>query len=97
MNDITKREPLWHDRDSLEELQASPLFRALHEHLDYKCDYRNVRELATLSFFSEDARHLDKVKYSKNDEGTFREMKNIVVALDEELQKTTAPTPFPDL
>ena len=61
----------------------------LPEQLDYKCDYRNVRELATLSFLSEDARNLDQVRYSKNDEGAFLEMRQVVVALDEELKKTT--------
>ena len=56
--------------------------------LDYECDYRNVRELTTLSFLNEDARQIDNVRYSKNDEGAFMEMKRVVVALDEELRKT---------
>ena len=57
--------------------------------LEYECDYRNVRELTTLSFFREDARRLDAVKYSKNDEEAFKDMTKVVVALDEELKKTT--------
>lgn len=56
--------------------------------LEFECDYRNVRELATLSFLTEDPRHLDNVKYSKNDEGTFKEIKKVVIALGEELRKT---------
>lgn len=60
----------------------------LPEGLEYTCDYRNVRELTTLSFLREDARHLEEVKYSKNDEGVFLEMKKVVKALSEELRKT---------
>mgnify|MGYP007069923172 CR=1 FL=1 len=56
--------------------------------LEYACDYRNVRELTTLSFLKEDARHLDSVKYSKNDEYAFLEMKKVVIALEQELDKT---------
>ena len=56
--------------------------------LAYKCDYRNVRELSTLSFMQEDARYLDRVHYSKNDKGAFLEMKSVVIALGEELAKT---------
>ena len=57
--------------------------------LEYECDYRNVRELTTLSFFREDARRLDTVKYSKNDEEAFKDMTKVVVALDAELKKTS--------
>lgn len=60
----------------------------LPEDLEYVCDYRNVRELATLSFLNEDARHMESVKYSKNDEGVFLEMRGVAIALDEELQRT---------
>ena len=71
-------------REACERINQLPL----PEDLEYVCDYRNVRELTTLSFLSEDARQLDKVKYSKNDEGAFHELKKVVIALDEELQKT---------
>ncbi len=57
------------------------------EQLEYECDYSNVRALTTLSFFNEDARYLDNVRYSKNDEGAFRDLKKVVVALGDELQK----------
>jgi len=60
----------------------------LPEGLEYACDYRNVREVTTLPFLNEDARHIERVKYSKNDEGVFLEMKKVVKALGEELKKT---------
>ena len=59
----------------------------LPEDLEYVCDYRNVRELTTLSFLNEDARHMESVKYSKNDEGVFMELRKVAIALDEELQR----------
>ena len=63
----------------------------LPDDLEYKCDYRNIRELSTLTFMKEDARHMDDVKYSKNDEQIFFQMKEVVVALAEELEKTAIP------
>jgi hypothetical protein len=36
----------------------------------------------------EDARHLETVRYSKNDELIFQQMKGVVIALREELRKT---------
>ena len=70
--------------------QACELIKQLPlpENLEFECDYRNVRELSTLSFLTEDARKLDSVRYSKNDEGVFKEMKRVVTALDGELRKT---------
>jgi len=60
----------------------------LPEDLEYKCDYNNIRAIGTLSFMDEDARHLDTVRYSKNDELIFQQMKGVVIALREELRKT---------
>ena len=62
---------------------------ALHlpDDLEFKCDYRNIRELSTLSFMNEDARKLDSVRYSKADESVFYQLREVVVALYAELQK----------
>lgn len=57
----------------------------LPEDLEYKCDYRNIRELATLSFISEDATHMENVRYSKNDEAVFLQLRGVAIALDKEL------------
>ena len=50
------------------------------------CDYNNIRPISCLSFMNEDPRHLESVKYSKNDEGVFFQMREVVVALGRELQ-----------
>ena len=63
---------------------------ALPEDLEYQCEYNNIRALSTLSFMNEDARRLELVKYSKNDEQIFFQMRAVVVALREELLKITA-------
>lgn len=59
----------------------------LPEDLEFKCDYNNIRPLSTLSFVNEDPRHIEDVKYSKNDEQAFFMLKPVVIALMEELQK----------
>lgn len=59
----------------------------LPNNLEYTCDYNNIRPLATLSFMNEDPRHMESVKYSKNDEQAFFMLRGVVVALDEELKK----------
>lgn len=61
----------------------------LPEDLEYKCEYRNIREISTLSFMNEDPRSLKSVKYSKNDESVFFQLKEVVIALQRELRKTT--------
>ena len=60
----------------------------LPDDLEFKCDYNNIRAIGTLSFMDEDARHLDTVRYSKNDELIFQQMKGVVIALRVELRKT---------
>ena len=57
----------------------------------YRCDYRNIREIATLSFMNQDARKMDKVQYSKNDEQVFAECREIALKLGEELGKAYLP------
>ena len=57
----------------------------LREDLAFKCDYRNIREISTLSFLNEDPRQMDKVRYSKNGEAAFNQLKSVAVALEEQL------------
>lgn len=52
-----------------------------------KCDYRNIREITTLSFMSQDATQMDKVVYSKSDEKVFVICREIALKLAEELGK----------
>lgn len=59
-----------------------------HE-LEIKCDYNNIRSLNTLSFMKEDPRQLDRIRYSKSDEKVFFQLKQVVTALENELQKTS--------
>ena len=59
----------------------------LPEDLEFKCDYRNIREISTLSFMNEDPRQLEQVRYSKNDEQVFFLMKEVVTALAQELHE----------
>ena len=59
----------------------------LPDDLEFQCDYRNIREISTLSFMFEDPRHLESVRYSKNDESVFFQMKEVVIALQKELNK----------
>ena len=58
----------------------------LPEELEIKCDYNNIRQLSTLSFMNKDPRQMELVKYSKNDEAMFFQMREVVYALQQELQ-----------
>lgn len=58
--------------------------------LEFKCEYNNIRALATLSFMDQDARRMDLVKPSKNDEQVFYMLRGVALALHQELQKTLA-------
>ena len=60
----------------------------LPDDLEFKCEYNNIRPLSTLSFMNEDARFLDKVRYSRDDEPVFMQMRDVVNALRAELVKT---------
>ena len=54
----------------------------------YQCDYRNIREIATLSFMSQDATKMNKIQPSKNDEKMFAYCREIALILAQELEKT---------
>ena len=56
--------------------------------LEFACDYRNIRELTTLSFMGQDARQLDCVKPSRNDELAFAQCRSVAIALEEKLKQS---------
>lgn len=58
----------------------------LPDDLEYKCEYNNIRPYCTLSFMNQDSRDLEHVKYNKHDEQAFFQMREVVIALREELQ-----------
>lgn len=59
--------------------------------LDPECRYENIRKFVTLSFMNQDARQLDNVKPSKQDEKFYAECRTVVVALAQELGKASFP------
>ena len=59
--------------------------------LEYECDYNNFRHYSTLSFMDQDARHMDKVKPSKQDLEFFLQCREVVLALVKELGKAALP------
>lgn len=59
--------------------------------LEYQCDYRNIRELTTLSFMNENPQEMEKVHYSKNDENVFIVCREVALKLAEELGKAYLP------
>ena len=59
--------------------------------LEYQCEYRNIRELTTLSFMDQDPRKMEKVQYSKNDEKVFSQCREVALKLAEELGKAYLP------
>lgn len=59
----------------------------LPQELEYPCEYENIRKASTLSFLNEDARQMEKVRYSKNDEQEFFQLRAVAIALDKELKK----------
>ena len=58
------------------------------EEIEIACEYNNIRPLSTLSFMNEDPRQIENVKYSKNDENVFFQLKNVVNALQRELRNS---------
>ncbi len=70
-------------KDFIERLSRLPL----PDDLPVKCEYRNIREISTLAFMNEDPRQLESVKYSKNDEQVFFQMREVVRALAAELHQ----------
>ena len=59
--------------------------------LEYECDYNCIRHEATMSFMDENARHMDKVKPSRQDHDFFLQCREVVLALAEELGKAALP------
>ncbi len=55
--------------------------------LEFECAYRNIRELTTLSFMDQDARHPDDVIPSRNDSEAYLQCRSVAVALAQELQQ----------
>ena len=71
-------------REFCERIASLPL----SEDLAYRCEYNNIRPYSTLSFLNDDPRQINNVRYSKNDEGAFLQLREVALALHEELQKT---------
>lgn len=63
----------------------------LPEGLEFPCEYENIRKGSTLSFLNEDPRQMDKVRCSKMDERDFSQMREVALALDDELKRGRLP------
>ena len=55
---------------------------------DYECSYESIRKICTLSFMECDARRMDIVRPSKNDQGMFSQCREIALKLAEELRNS---------
>lgn len=60
----------------------------LPDNLPIRCEYNNIRPLATLSFLNNDPRDGESIKYSKNDETAYVQLREVALALYDELRKT---------
>ena len=58
---------------------------------DYECSYESIRKICTLSFMDCDARRMDIVRASKNDQGMFSQCREIALKLAEELRNSVLP------
>ena len=58
---------------------------------DYECSYESIRKICTLSFMESDARRMDIVRVSKNDQGMFSQCREIALKLAEELGNSDLP------
>ena len=58
---------------------------------DYECSYESIRKICTLSFMDCDARRMDLVRVSKNDQSMFSQCREIALKLAEELGNSTLP------
>ena len=58
---------------------------------DYECSYESIRKICTLSFMDSDARRMDIVRVSKNDQGMFSQCREIALKLAEELGNSYLP------
>lgn len=74
-------------RDFCEKVEKLPLGL-----LEFECDYDSIRHFCTLSFMSEDCRHIDNLKVSKTNYDFFLQCKEVVLALVRELEKSALPT-----
>lgn len=61
--------------------------------LPYKCEYNSIRHFSTLTFMNQDARQIDKVKPNKQDEPFFLQCREVVQALEKEMQKSSISVP----
>ena len=61
--------------------------------LEFECDYNSIRHFTSLTFMNQDPRQLDKVKPSKMDEPFFMQCRVVVLALQEQLGKSSLPMP----
>jgi hypothetical protein len=59
--------------------------------LDFECDYGCIRHDCTLSFMDENARYIDKARYSNMDTDIFMQCREVVLALAAELGKAALP------
>ena len=58
---------------------------------EYECSYESIRKICTLSFMDCDARRMDIVRPSKNDQGMFSQCREIALKLAEELGNSGLP------
>ena len=58
---------------------------------EYECSYESIRKICTLSFMEYDARRMDLVRVSKNDQGMFSQCREIALKLAEELGNSDLP------
>ena len=58
---------------------------------DYECSYESIRKICTLSFMDSDARRMDIVRVSKNDQNVFSQCREIALKLAEELGNSDLP------
>lgn len=73
-------------KDFCERVAGLPL-----EGLQYECDYTSIRHFSTLTFMNQDARQMDKVKPSRQDEAFFLQCREVALALAQELGKSYLP------
>jgi hypothetical protein len=69
--------------DFCEKIATLPFTKPLNP----ECSYNNIRRIVTLSFMNQDARQLNAVKPSRQDEKVFAECRAVVQALAQELEK----------
>ncbi len=72
--------------DFCEKIKQLPL-----GHLEYECDYANIRHFSRMSFMSENARFIDKIKPSNSEKDFFMQCREVVIALVTELGKAALP------